>query len=194
MPIVHPACEFVRNLHSFVLSFTPALYGQQCTPLNAPHVHFIRLRIICSSSTHLYVASRRTILGVKATPHAPFTAAACFEKRSDIQHDTFSRQWYTFTVEIGGKMVSSCIEWGNDRRWKIRQFAVTDAWTHEKKILWQKNNQRKSFSFLVLFHTFFLLLSFSFFLSFFFFFIQTDSLTLIRLKTDISCTRTKLSK
>jgi len=168
MPIVHPACEFVRSLHSFVLSFTPALYGQQCTPLNAPHVHFIRLRIICSSSTHLYVASRRTILGVKATPHAPFTAAACFEKRSDIQHDTFSRQWYTFTVEIGGKMVSSCIEWGNDRRWKIRQFAVTDAWIHEKKISDRKTiNVNLSLSSFTLSSSFFLSL---FFCHFFFFY------------------------
>lgn len=80
MPIAHPACE--NSFFSFFSSITLTLYEQQCTPLkHTPHTFYSApVSSVCPRRIYM----RRTILGVKAIPLAPFTAAACFEKDSDI--------------------------------------------------------------------------------------------------------------
>lgn len=78
-----PECQlFIRSassFFSFFSSITLTLYEQQCTPLNTPRMHFIRPRIICLSSAYLYAADYS-----RSESDSSRTAAACFEKGSDI--------------------------------------------------------------------------------------------------------------
>lgn len=172
MPIVHPACEFVP-LHLLSLVYARAFtHGQQRTPLNTPRVHFIR------APYHLFVLGA-SICGVAADySRSESDSSRTVHRRrvfrETLRHPTRYILPAVIYVHRGnrGKMVSSCIGWSNDRRWKIRQFAVTDTRTHAKKISDRKtiNVNLSLSSFSLTFSHFLSPLFPSFSMSFFFFY------------------------